>query len=102
VRGWFAEASEAVVSVFFPSGSRICEGLLTSSSRVPICQECLYSFEAPREKKCEICGQTLGYPSAEGEPLVCRACRQTTYAFERARSYGSYEGPLVKAILLLQ
>ena len=38
----------------------------------------------------------------EGEPLVCRACKQKPYAFERARSYGVYEGPLVRAILLLK
>jgi len=39
---------------------------------------------------------------ADGEPLVCRACQQKMYAFERARSYGIYDGPLVKAILLLK
>ena len=40
-RGWLAEISDAVVSVFFPSGCRICERLLTSASRVPICEGCL-------------------------------------------------------------
>lgn len=102
VRAWLAEAGDAVVSVFFPAGCRICEGLLKSASRVPICEECLSTFEAPPEKKCEICDQTVGWPTHEGEPLVCRACKQKTYAFERARSYGIYEGPLVKAILLLK
>jgi competence protein ComFC len=102
VRAWLAEASDAVVSVFFPAGCRICEGLLKGASRVPICEECLSSFEVPQEKKCEICGQTIGWPTTEGEPLLCRACQQKTYAFERARSYGIYEGSLVKAILLLK
>jgi len=40
-------------------------------------------------------------PSEEGE-LVCRVCQQKTYAFERARSYGIYDGALVRAILLLK
>ncbi|MFI5092662.1 MAG: ComF family protein [Candidatus Acidiferrales bacterium] len=102
VRKWLAEASDAVVSVFFPAGCRICEGLLTGASRVPICEVCLASFEAPPEKKCEICGQALGWVVTEEERPVCRVCQQKTYAFDRARSYGIYEGPLVSAILLLK
>jgi len=103
VRGWLAEASDAVVSVFFPALCRICDKLLVGASRVPFCEDCLNSFAAPLEKKCEVCGQALGWMSTrEGEPLVCRACQQKTYAFERARSYGIYEGALVRAILLLK
>jgi competence protein ComFC len=103
VRGWLVEASDAVVSVFFPAGCRICDKLLVRASRVPFCEECLDSFEAPKEKKCEVCGQALGWlAQREGEPLVCRACQQKTYAFERARSYGIYDGALVRAILLLK
>ena len=103
VRGWLAEASDAVVSVFFPAGCRICDKLLVRASRVPFCEECLDSFEAPAEKKCEVCGQALGwFTQREGEPLLCRACQQKTYAFERARSYGVYDGALVRAILLLK
>src|SRR5258708_3822742 len=43
-RGWLAEIGDAVVSVFFPSGCRICDRLLTSASRVPLCEECLSAF----------------------------------------------------------
>jgi len=103
VRKWVAEVSDAIVSVFFPAGCRICDKLLTRASRVPICEACLASFEAPPEKKCALCGQPLvEMTAAEGEPLVCRACQQKTYAFERARSFGIYDGPLVRAILLLK
>lgn len=103
VRGWLAEASDAILSVFFPAGCRICDKLLTRASRVPICEECLASFEAPPEKKCELCGQPLaGMTEAEAEPVVCRACQQKVYAFERARSFGIYDGPLARAILLLK
>jgi len=38
----------------------------------------------------------------EGRALLCPACRDKTYAFERARSFAMYEGPLVGAILLLK
>ncbi|MHB8503401.1 MAG: phosphoribosyltransferase family protein [Candidatus Acidiferrales bacterium] len=101
-RGWLAEASDAVVSVFFPAGCRICENLLAGASRVPICDECRSSFQARSEKKCEICGQALDSMTSREERPVCRVCQQKLYAFDRARSYGIYEGPLVKAILLLK
>jgi ComF family protein len=103
VRGWFAEASDAIVSVFFPAGCRICDRLLTGAGRVPFCEECLGSFAAPRAKSCEVCGQAIASmaPTEEGAP-VCRVCQQKTYAFERARSYGIYDGRLVRAILLLK
>jgi predicted amidophosphoribosyltransferase len=90
VRGWFTEASDAIVSVFFPAGCRICDKLLTLANRVPICEECLGSFEAIREKPCGVFGQAP------------RACQQKKYAFERARSYGAHDGPLVNAILILK
>ena len=103
VRGWLAEASDAIVSLFFPAECRICDKLLTRASRVPICPECLASFEAPPVNKCELCWQPLvEITAAGGEPLVCRACQQKTYAFERARNFGLYDGPLVRAILLLK
>jgi competence protein ComFC len=104
VRVWLAEASDAVVSVFFPAGCRICDALLTSGSRVPICGECLSSFAARREKSCEVCGQALAWSTTTNveEALLCHVCQQKTYAFERARSYGIYDGPLVRAILLLK
>lgn len=103
VRRWLAEAGDAVVSVFFPAGCRICDQLLTGASRVPICEECLDSFATVPDRKCEICGQPLPALSEnEEEQLVCRACQERTYAFERARSYGIYDGALVRSILLLK
>jgi ComF family protein len=103
VRGWLAEASDAVVSVLFPAGCRICDTLLVRASHVPICEECLASFEAAPEKSCEVCGQAGAWMAVrEGEPLVCRTCQLKTYAFERARSYGIYDGAMKNAILLLK
>ena len=102
-RGWLAEISDAVVSVFFPSGCRICERLLTSASRVPICEECLSSFERVPNIVCEICGLLLpGWTPKEGEALLCPACRKRTYAFDRARSFAVYQDAVVRAILLLK
>jgi competence protein ComFC len=101
--GWLAEVSDALVSVVFPSGCRICERVLTSASRVPICQECLSSFEQVPSVICEVCGRPLpGLARQEGEPVLCPACQDRTYAFDRASSFAVYEGAVVRAILLLK
>jgi predicted amidophosphoribosyltransferase len=91
------------VSVFFPAGCRICERLLTTASRVPICGECLSSFERVPNLVCEVCGQPLPglTPSAE-QSLLCPACTNKTYAFDRARSFALYQGALIRAVLLLK
>jgi len=103
VRGMLAEVSDAIVSVFFPAGCRICDGLLAGASRVPLCEGCLSSFERLPGILCEICGRPLQILARkEGEPLLCPACKEKTYAFERARSFAVYEGALVRAILLLK
>jgi ComF family protein len=108
-RGWLAGIGDALVSVFFPAGCRICEELLTSASRVPICEACLASFKPVPQPACEVCGRPLagltpepGSVRNDGQALLCPACRDKTYAFERARSFAVYEGALVQAILLLK
>ena len=101
--GWLAAVSDAIVSVFFPGGCRICERLLTTASRVPICEECLSSFKRVPNIVCEVCGRPLtGMSRKEGEPLLCPACQDRTYAFDRARSFALYEEAVVRAILLLK
>jgi competence protein ComFC len=91
------------MSVLFPAGCRICDGFLAQTSRVPVCDECLNSFRWIAARKCEICGQLLpSLTAGEPETLICPACQQKTYAFERARSYGVYQGTLVRAILMLK
>jgi competence protein ComFC len=101
--GWLAEISDALVSVVFPPGCRICESLLTKASRVPLCQECLSSFERVPSIICQVCGRPLpGLARKEGEPLLCSACQGRTYAFDRARSFALYKDAVVRAILLLK
>ncbi len=112
--GWLAEAGDAVVSVLFPAGCRLCEQLLTRASRVPICEECLASFAPMPERVCEVCGaapeallwgtETQPQPAGDSgsDPLVCAACQVRTYAFDRARSHAAYDTSLVHAIVMLK
>ncbi len=103
VLGWLAEAGDAIASVFFPAGCRICDRLLTTSIRVPICEDCFMSFQRILGIACEVCGLPLpGLAQHEGEPLLCPACQEKTYAFDRARSFAVYADSLVRAILLLK
>ena len=103
VRGWLARASDSLVSVFFPAGCRICEKLLTTASRVPICGECLSSFERVPNIVCEVCGLPLpGRTPKTEQPLLCPVCVDKTCAFDRARSFAFYQGARIRAILLLK
>jgi ComF family protein len=103
VRGWLTGVGDALVSVFFPAGCRICDRLLTGASRVPICGDCLSSFVLAQGIACEICGRPLAAWTPKPErTLLCPACVDKTFAFDRARSFAMYDGALVDAILLLK
>jgi len=109
VGGWLSGAGDALVSVFFPAGCRLCERLLIRASAVPICDACLASFPALGGALCATCGQPLGawslgdHPSEQsGDGLVCPECQGRSYGFDRARSYALYKGQLIRAIMLLK
>ena len=104
LRSWLAAASDALVSVVFPADCRICNELLVDSRRVPICPKCLASFDRIFASTiCEICGYPLfGLQQKERQPQLCPACQNKTYGFDCARSFAIYQGPLVRAILLLK
>jgi predicted amidophosphoribosyltransferase len=109
VTGWLSGAGDALVSVFFPGGCRLCERLLLRATTLPICGECLGSFPAIGGPVCEKCGQPLAAWSLGGkadesrpEDLTCPECERRAYGFDRARSYALYKGPLVRAIVMLK
>jgi ComF family protein len=109
VGAWLSGASDALVSVLFPAGCRLCERVLVHSSMVPICEECLGSFAALGGALCETCGQPLAEWSLGGareeraaEKLICPNCQTREYGFDRARSYALYKAGLMRAIVLLK
>src|ERR1700722_17689519 len=109
-----AGAGDALVSVFFPGGCRLCERMLTRASRLPICEECLGAFPALPARVCAVCGSpALAATTLDeaGGSLVgisgagrrtCLDCKERTYRFECARSYAAYRGGLARAVLLLK
>jgi predicted amidophosphoribosyltransferase len=59
--------SGALASVIFPSDCRICESLLTTASRLPICDDCLASFRRNPLESCDVCGVPWGVPGESDE-----------------------------------
>jgi ComF family protein len=103
VARWLESLAGAVASVLFPSGCRLCEGLLTRADRLPLCDSCLDSFRELPEKICERCGQPWAEGSGpEGTESVCGECRERGFAFDAARSFGVYDGTLARAIVLMK
>ena len=110
VGAWLSGAGDALVSVFFPAGCRLCERLLIRAGAVPICDQCLAAFPALGGILCTICGQPQATWSLGGddttshapEGIICPECQSRTYGFSRVRSYAVYKGTLVPAIMLLK
>jgi ComF family protein len=100
---WLKTVSGALGSIAFPAGCRICEQLLTHAVRIPICDVCLSSFATIGTGSCDLCGLPATFdPEFPRAASYRRDCQERRFAFQLARSYGLYEGPLVRAILLLK
>jgi len=98
-------ALDALASVLAPAPCRLCDKPLLNASRIPICPQCLASFVPIGEPFCQCCGRPFPAIVAEhaGAQLpLCRLCRENTFAFDRARSFGVYDTALHNAILLMK
>src|SRR5262249_29569874 len=90
-------------SLFLAGGCRVCDEVLTRASRVPICDDCLSSFEPVSRQICDVCGVPLpSFASRDAERRLCPACQNKTYAFDHARSFALSDRALVRATLLLK
>jgi len=89
--------------LLFPDDCRICERPLVNLSRIPVCPSCL---KLPRPlaaaHACRVCQSpfTDAYPLDEQD--ICTVCRGREVSFDRAYSFGSYEGPLRDLIRLFK
>jgi ComF family protein len=89
--------------LLFPDECRICQRALTGWTRVPVCAECLQS---PQPLKAEFFCASCHTPFVNSYPLdhhgVCAACREGLRGFDRAASFGFYEGSLRRLIHLFK
>lgn len=97
------EAIGALTSVLFPAPCRICAQILLNATRVPICDDCLGSFEKIAEPMCQCCGRPfVSTVGGDAKQPLCRLCRASFFAFDRARSFAIYNDPLFEAIMLMK
>jgi len=100
---WLNSLSGSLTSVLFPAGCRLCDRLLTSASRLPLCEECISTFQKLPPGNCGLCGKPAIFdPEFPKEISLCAECQQRRFGFDLARSYGLYEGTLAQAIVLLK
>lgn len=100
----FKETAGGLLSALFPTACPLCAAEVRWSGRIGICQPCLESVEPWQGAICSTCGLPIASPAAlpDGEGLLCAACRNHTYSFDVARSYGLYTRPLRDLILHLK
>ena len=96
-------ALDGLASVLFAAPCRICDRILTNAGRIPICDECLAGFDRIVDPMCACCGRPFpAGAAADSAQLLCRLCRVKFYAFDRARSFATYDDALSEAIVLLK
>lgn len=96
-------ALDGLASVLFAAPCRICDQTLTNASRIPICEGCLAGFKRIVDSMCQCCGRPfVSAAAAESVQPLCRLCRVNFYAFDRARSFATYDDALSEAIVLLK
>lgn len=99
----FKTALDALSSILVPAPCRVCGEALTEASAIPICSKCLSSFQRITEPMCQVCGHPFVSPAAMQTPRpMCRLCRKSLYAFDRARSFAVYSDALFEAIILMK
>jgi competence protein ComFC len=95
--------SGALTSVCFAADCRLCDQLLIDARRLPLCDNCLSSFQEIPPGSCDICGLPCTFdPEFPKERSFCSDCQEHRFGFQLARSFGFYEGALARAILLLK
>ena len=85
--------------LLFPDDCRICERPLQNLSRIPVCPSCLQVARPETATHvCRVCQSpfTDAYPLDEQD--LCTVCRGREVSFDRAYSFGSYEGSLRELI----
>jgi ComF family protein len=90
---------DGFLQLLYPSTCWVCSKL--TSSRTPlVCEDCTRSLTHDPHPTCPRCSSSVG-------PFVvldqgCRACRDESFAFDRAMRLGPYEGALRDAVLRMK
>lgn len=98
--GAFRQLFDSLFSVVFPDSCRICEQTIEVWTRVPVCPACINDVSPLKRtgNDCAACGLPLPAPGQK----QCGRCEAGEYEFDRARSYGAYEGTLREVLHLFK
>jgi ComF family protein len=94
--------ARSVFSVLFPSDCRLCSLPLVNISSLPVCEECLASLEPIHAAQCVQCGERLMPAQLLVGDGRCHGCHEFQPDFDRAVSYGEYDGAVRGLIHLLK
>jgi ComF family protein len=87
-----------IQKILFPSTCPLCGGPSDAEESSPICATCWSGIARYAGASCSICARII--PSVHGR--TCGECLADRPAFERAYSFGLYEGALKEAINLFK
>ncbi len=95
---------DSVSCALFPACCALCGSPLPQISLAPICEVCWTEISAQSGDVCQRCGDPLDAPVLAGDSRhgLCRNCRLAPPPFERAVSYGPYDGRMRAAIHALK
>ena len=98
---------DSLASAVFPAGCALCQTPLARLSRAPVCSSCWADLPPQSGILCLHCGEALGahpFASEERAPgdWLCRPCRVSPPAFDRAAAYGLYRGTIRSLLHLLK
>lgn len=98
--------AESLFATLFPADCRLCLRPLSNISRLPVCLECLQKVRPFAGRRCFTCGEILTAQSVPGfeadSTAKCGMCQRVQPSFERAVSYGAYDGELRELIHLFK
>lgn len=80
-----------------PQACVLCDGWVVNARLSPLCLSCFAAIRPLRGPFCHKCGVTIPGNLLELH-AVCSQCRDGSFRFEKARSWGSYEGELRRLI----
>lgn len=81
---------------FFPPQCLLCKISFTPENSRYFCNKCYDGFSFIKSPVCEKCG--LPFQTQEGEDHLCGQCITGKHFFDNARSLGTYNGTLRKAL----
>ena len=92
-----------IFSLFFPAECRICDTPLTGFTRIPVCDACLNTPQPlDADYFCASCNAPFQNSFALDAQGVCALCRSGLLGFDRASSFGFYDGALRSLIHLFK